>query len=186
MRQKFIIGKLRKRERINIDLFLFIGFLSIVSVLTIYLPDDVRAFQRCPEHGTSDLSTIRSYSDETFCNVYHTCNCNRSDCQIIESHVCPIAQVYSNIKGTCLGLNEEIISVSQFSSMVVLLDIEEEGCDTTYVQWVQTHSTHANQNQTSIAMMISDSLLPSPATKSFQCDQDQPGKFRFVINRLSQ
>jgi hypothetical protein len=58
------------------------------------------------------------------------------------------------------------------------LDIEEEGCDSTYVQWVQTHSSNSDDNNGKAAIMVSDSLLPSTSSKDFECEQGQPGKFR--------
>ncbi len=78
--------------------------LSVLSAITIYLPAEVAAFTRCPERGTTELSTISYYSDEKFCNVYHKCNCSIAACHVVESHVCPIAKVYSKTKATCLGL----------------------------------------------------------------------------------
>ncbi len=81
-----------------------LGLLSIVSAITIYLPDEVTSFTRCPERGTTELPTISYYPDEKFCNVYHKCNCSLARCHVVESHVCPIAKVYSKTKATCLGL----------------------------------------------------------------------------------
>jgi len=77
---------------------------------------------------------------------------------LVESHVCPIAKVYSKSKLTCL-------------------DIEEEGCQTTYVQWVQSHSTQTGKNETEIAIMVSDTLLLDTSNRPFQCEQQQEGKF---------
>lgn len=77
---------------------------------------------------------------------------------MVQSHVCPIAKVYSKSKLSCL-------------------DIEEEGCETTYVQWVQSHSTQTEQNQTEIAIMVADTLLLNTSTKPFQCQSNQEGKF---------
>jgi hypothetical protein len=57
-------------------------------------------------------------------------------------------------------------------------DIEEESCETTYVQWVQTHSSQSGNSNAKVAIMISDSLLPSSSSKDFECEQGQPGKFR--------
>ncbi|CAF1109060.1 unnamed protein product [Adineta ricciae] len=135
-----------------------IGLISVLSAITIYLPDEVASFTRCPEHGTTNVPTISYHPDEKFCNVYHQCNCTLTQCQVVESHVCPIAKVYSKTKATCL-------------------DIEEEGCDSTYVQWVQTHSSNADNDNRQVAIMVSDSLLPSTSTKDFECEQGQPGKF---------
>ncbi len=81
-----------------------IGLLSVLSAITIYLPDEVASFTRCPEHGTTELPTISYYPDGKFCNVYHKCNCSLAKCHVVESHVCPIAKVYSKNKATCLGL----------------------------------------------------------------------------------
>lgn len=61
---------------------------------------------------------------------------------------------------------------------VDFLDIEEEGCESTYVQWVQTHSSNTDNDNRQVAIMISDSLLPSTSSKDFECEQGQPGKFR--------
>jgi len=58
------------------------------------------------------------------------------------------------------------------------LDIEEEGCESTYVQWVQTHSSNSDDNNGKAAIMVSDSLLSSTSNKDFECEQGQPGKFR--------
>lgn len=135
-----------------------LGLLTLVSALTIYLPESVASLKRCPSHGTTDLSTVQSYADETFCNVYHTCNCTKKECKLVESHVCPIAKVFSKSKLTCL-------------------DIEEEGCQTTYVQWVQSHSTQTGKNETEIAIMVSDTLLLNTSIRPFQCEQQQEGKF---------
>ncbi|CAF1471049.1 unnamed protein product [Adineta steineri] len=135
---------------------LFLSFLSVLSAITIYLPNEVLSFKRCPEHGTTDNPTINYYSDEKFCNIYHKCNCTNKECHVIESHVCPIAKVYSKTKQTCL-------------------DIEEQSCETTYIQWIQTHSSNLNVNNS--AIMLSDSLLSSTSNKDFQCEQDQLGKF---------
>ena len=57
------------------------------------------------------------------------------------------------------------------------VDIEDESCETTYVQWVQTHSSHSDNKNETIAVMISNSLLPSVSSKDFQCKEGQPGKF---------
>ncbi len=57
-------------------------------------------------------------------------------------------------------------------------DIEEEGCESTYVQWVQTHSSNTDDNNGKVAIMVSDSLVPSTSGKDFECEQGQPGKFR--------
>lgn len=46
------------------------------------------------------------------------------------------------------------------------------------MQWVQTHSSNTDENNGKVAIMISDSLLPSTASKDFECEQGQPGKFR--------
>jgi hypothetical protein len=43
---------------------------------------------------------------------------------------------------------------------------------------VQTHSSNGNAG-----IMTSDSLLPSISNQDFECKQDQPGKFRYEINR---
>ncbi|CAF3242334.1 unnamed protein product [Rotaria sp. Silwood2] len=137
---------------------LIISLLSILSAITIYLPDEVTSFQLCPEHGSTDLSSIINYPNEKFCNVYHRCNCTSTECYAVESHVCPMAKVYSKTKETCL-------------------DIEEESCGTTYVQWVQTHSSKTDNSKDEVAIMISDSLLPSTSNNDFECEQDQPGKF---------
>lgn len=58
------------------------------------------------------------------------------------------------------------------------LDIEEEGCESTYVQWVQTHSSNSDDTNGRVAIVVSDSLLPSTLSKDFECEQGQPGKFR--------
>ncbi|CAF4408754.1 unnamed protein product, partial [Adineta steineri] len=129
-------------------------FLSVLSAITIYLPNEVLSFKRCPEHGTTDNPTINYYSDEKFCNIYHKCNCTNKECHVIESHVCPIAKVYSKTKQTCL-------------------DIEEQSCETTYIQWIQTHSSNLNVNNS--AIMLSDSLLSSTSNKDFQWEQDKLG-----------
>ena len=115
MRQKSIIGKLLESTILyfvplniccynndSIDVS-SLGFFGLLTALTIYLPDDAAAFSRCPESGTTDLPTISYYPDGKFCNVYHKCNCSRTGCNVVESHVCPLAQVYSKSKGTCLG-----------------------------------------------------------------------------------
>ena len=81
-----------------------LGLFSVLAAITIHLPDQVASFTRCPERGTTELPTISHYPDEKFCNVYHQCNCSSTGCQIMESHVCQIAKVYSKNKGTCLGL----------------------------------------------------------------------------------
>ena len=85
-------------------IFNITGLLSVLSAIIIYLPDEVASFKRCPEHGITEVPSISYYSDEKFCNVYHSCNCTRTECHIVESHVCPIAKVYSKSKATCLGL----------------------------------------------------------------------------------
>ena len=155
------------------------GLISILSAITIHLPDHVASFQRCPEHGATDSPAIQSYADQTFCNVYHTCNCTRTGCQIVESHVCPIAKVYSKTRATCLGSLIFLPSSSCIRCFSHCVDIEGEGCETTYVQWVQTHSAHTDQNMSESAIIISDSLLPSSSSgKDFRCEQGQPGKFR--------
>ena len=141
------------------------------------MPDQVASFTRCPEHGTTELPTISHYPDEKFCNVYHKCNCSLARCHVVESHVCPIAKVYSKTKATCLGMLF-LTFPSVFYTSFYSLDIEEEGCETTYVQWVQTHSSNSDDNNAKIAIMVSDSLLPSTAGKDFECEQGQPGKFR--------
>lgn len=87
------------------SLFRLAGLLSVLSAITIYLPEEVSAFKRCPEHGSTDVPSTSSYPDEKFCNVYHTCNCTRTECRIVESHVCSIAKVYSRAKAICLGLS---------------------------------------------------------------------------------
>ncbi|CAF5181499.1 unnamed protein product, partial [Rotaria magnacalcarata] len=137
---------------------IIISILSILSAITIYLPDEVAAFKLCPEHGSTDLPTISYYPDERFCNVYHKCNCTTIECHGVESQVCPMAKVYSKTKQTCL-------------------DIEEESCGTTYVQWVQTHSSNSANSNDEVAIMISDSLHPSTTSNDFECDEDLPGKF---------
>lgn len=53
------------------------------------------------------------------------------------------------------------------------VDIEEESCQTTYVQWVETHSTNGTA-----AITMSNSLLPSMFNQDFECQEGQPGKFR--------
>jgi hypothetical protein len=141
------------------------------------LPAEVSSFTRCPEHGTTELPTINYYPDEKFCNVYHKCNCSLTECHVFESHVCPIAKVYSKNKATCLGMQIKVF-LSYFFLMKNFLDIEEQGCDSTYVQWVQTHSSNSDDNNGKIAIMVSDSLLPSTLNKDFECEQGQPGKFR--------
>jgi len=60
----------------------------------------------------------------------------------------------------------------------LFLDIEEESCETTYIQWIQTHSSNTDNRNGKVAIMISDSLLPSISNKDFECEQGQPGKFR--------
>lgn len=82
---------------------LSLGLVGLLTALTIYLPDDAAAFSRCPETGTTELPTISYHPDGKFCNVYHKCNCSRTGCSVLESHVCPLAQVYSKSKGACLG-----------------------------------------------------------------------------------
>jgi len=71
----------------------------------------------------------------------------------------------------------QILRIRLFS-YGIYLDIEEEGCETTYVQWVQTHSSNSDDTNGQIAIMVSDSLLPSTSNKDFECEQGQPGKFR--------
>jgi len=92
----------------NINQYVYIkyilGLLSVLSAITIYLPEEVASFTRCPERGTTELPTVTFYPDEKFCNVYHKCNCSLSGCLVSESHVCPIAKVYSKTRATCLGL----------------------------------------------------------------------------------
>ncbi len=61
-------------------------------------------FKRCPEHGSTDFPTINYYPDEKFCNIYHKCNCTRTECHAVDSHVCEVAKVYSRTEETCLGL----------------------------------------------------------------------------------
>jgi hypothetical protein len=56
-------------------------------------------------------------------------------------------------------------------------DIEEESCESTYVQWVQTHSSNLDKSNENIAIMISNSLLPSVSSKDFECIEGQPGKY---------
>lgn len=144
------------------------------------MPDEVSSFTRCPEQGTTELPTISYYPDEKFCNVYHKCNCSIVDCHVVESHVCPIAKVYSKSKGTCLGLLFKHFRSFFYSFYKkFFLDIEEEGCESTYVQWVQTHSSNDETND-KVAIMVSDSLLPSTTSKDFECEQGQPGKFRYI------
>ena len=53
------------------------------------------------------------------------------------------------------------------------LDIEEESCATTYIQWVQTHSSNGET-----PLEIAHSLPPSAARQEFECSPDHPGKFR--------
>lgn len=65
-----------------------------------------------------------------------------------------------------------------FVLISTFLDIEEEGCDTTYVQWVQTHSSNSDDINGRVAIVVSDSLLPSTLSNDFECEQGQPGKFR--------
>ncbi|CAF1478555.1 unnamed protein product [Adineta ricciae] len=134
---------------------LIINLLTILSAITIYLPNQVASYNRCPEHGATDSPTVHYHFDEQFCNVYHKCNCTRTECHVIDSHVCPIAKVYSKTKQKCL-------------------DIEDESCETTYIQWVQTHSSTLN-NQ--VAINVSESLVSSTPNSDFQCEQGQPGKF---------
>ena len=157
-----------------------LGLLGLLSALTIYLPDEVAAFSRCPQRGTTDLPTISYYPDEKFCNVYHKCNCSQVDCVVVESHVCPLAQVYSKSKATCLGKGGTLKPPHPPSTCISLslLDIEQESCDSTYVQWVQTHSSNADGNGEQVAIMVADSLLPTSTSKDFECEQGQPGKFR--------
>jgi hypothetical protein len=64
----------------------------------------VATFKRCPEHGSTDFPTINYYPDEKFCNIYHKCNCTRTECHAVDSHVCEVAKVYSRTEETCLGL----------------------------------------------------------------------------------
>ena len=95
----------------------------------------------------------------------------------MESHVCPIAKVYSKTKATCLGSFAH--SLLRFVLIeTFFLDIEEEGCESTYVQWVQTHSSNSDDTNGRVAIVVSDSLLPSTLSKDFECEQGQPGKFR--------
>lgn len=94
----------------------------------------------------------------------------------MESHVCPIAKVYSKSKATCLGLFIQLLLL--FVLIENFLDIEEEGCESTYVQWVQTHSSNSDDTNGRVAIVVSDSLLPSTLSKDFECEQGQPGKFR--------
>lgn len=75
----------------------------LLLAIAIYLPNEVKSFQRCPEHGSTDFPTIDYYPDEQFCNIYHKCNCTRTHCHEVESHVCPVAKIYSRSKETCLG-----------------------------------------------------------------------------------
>lgn len=62
------------------------------------------------------------------------------------------------------------------------VDIEQENCDSTYVQWVQTHSSNTEDQ---VAIMVSDSLLPTTSSKDFECEQGQPGKFRYIDQSLN-
>ncbi len=57
--------------------------------------------------------------------------------------------------------------------LLLRIDIEEESCKTTYIQWVQTHSSNGKTAPTML-----DSLPPSISNKDFECIPDQPGKFR--------
>jgi hypothetical protein len=177
MRQKMLISKWLYLGYICICISIFytIGFLSILSAIIIYLPDEVTSFQRCPEHGSTDFPTINYYPDEKFCNIYHKCNCTRAECHAVESRVCPFAKVYSRTEETCLGSS---LKFSFLKRIYISTDVEEESCQTTYVQWVQTHS-----NDGKTALMTSDSLLPSISNKDFECVEDQPGKFRWEISR---
>ena len=65
---------------------------------------------------------------------------------------------------------------------MLVLDIEEEGCESTYVQWVQTHSSNSDYNNSKAAIMVSDSLVSPTTSKDFECEQGQPGKFRYIEN----
>ena len=159
-----------------------LGLLTVLSAITIYLPDEVASFTRCPERGTTDLPAIISHADEKFCNVYHKCNCSRTECHVVESHVCPLAKVYSKEKGACLGRVTSTPAHTRHRSSPSL-DIEQAGCETTYVQWVQTHSSSLDQGAEPVAIMVSDSLLPTSSSKDFECEQGQPGKFRYIPSR---
>jgi hypothetical protein len=66
-----------------------------------------------------------------------------------------------------------VYSFFYFSHKSIFLDIEEESCTTTYIQWVQTHSSKGET-----VITIVDSLPSSISNKDFECVQDQPGKFR--------
>lgn len=71
-----------------------------------------------------------------------------------------------------------VLGILLFLSILIFLDIEEEGCESTYVQWVQTHSSNSDDINGRVAIIVSDSLLPSTLSKDFECEQGQPGKFR--------
>jgi hypothetical protein len=182
-----MIDKRRVRKNsmyiVHVD---YLGLFGLLSALTIYLPDDVTAFSRCPQHEIIDLPGISYYPDQKFCNVYHKCNCSRTDCTVVESHVCPLAQVYSKIKAKCLGestrmksnISNHMSITCIYLSNIYFLDLEQENCESTYVQWVQTHSSNINNDQDEVAIMVSDSMLPTTSSKDFQCEQGQTGKFR--------
>ncbi|CAF0933581.1 unnamed protein product [Didymodactylos carnosus] len=50
-----------------------------------------------------------------------------------------------------------------------------QGCETTYVQWVQTHSS--TDPNSGVAYIVSDSLQPSTSTKHFECQPGAQGRF---------
>lgn len=186
MRRQSLLGKYPARlssrnpqwsDTLDVDCHC-LGLLGLLSAMTIYLPDEAAAFSRCPQLGTTDLPTISYYPDEKFCNVYHKCNCSQTECFVVESHVCPLAQVYSKTKAACLGRCPMCCFPICISLSLSPLDIEQENCDSTYVQWVQTHSSNADGNGDQVAIMVADSLLPTSASKDFECEQGQPGKFR--------
>lgn len=158
-----------------------IGFLSILFAIIIYLPDEAALFQLCPERGSTYLPSISYHPDEKFCNIYHKCNCTTISCHVVESQVCPMAKVYSKSIQACIGLSSLFNScfLYLYKYIFISIDIEEESCGTTYVQWVHTYSSNSLHSNDKVAVMISNSLRPSMSTNDFECDEDAPGKYRF-------
>lgn len=85
------------------SLSFFPGLFSVSLALIVQLTEPVLGSDRCPEHGSTDKPTINTYADDVFCNVFHQCNCTQASCELVQSNLCPIAQVYSKTKGSCLG-----------------------------------------------------------------------------------
>lgn len=97
---------------------------------------------RCPERANK--TGIYLYSDKKLCNVFHECFCNdgnESYCSFVKSNVCPLGKVFYNLTSKCEP-------------------IEMHGCDSLYLQWVNSSNEQSLEQDDVYAQAKSKTDVP--------------------------